>query len=90
MNWKSVIDGDKPELSVMENSRYDLIIWDGEDYHRGFAKAVYNQNNNENNPDFYNIKYFSHETHQYINAVKFLEVIPTEKNLKMNIWRTLW
>ena len=87
MNWKSVINGDKPELSIMENSRYDLIIWDGEDYHRGFAKATPNYSRSG---CFYKIDYFSHETHQYIKAVKFIEVAPAEKNLKMNIWRTLW
>ena len=87
MEWKSVKEH-SPKISVMENSQYDLLIFDGTDYHRGYAKAVLTTD--PTNKNVYDIKYFSHETDSYINnAVMFLEIEPVSSG-KMNIWRTLW
>ena len=88
MDWKSV-KRDRPQINVMERSRYDLIIFDGYDYHRGFAEAKLNGSPFSGKP-VYEIKYFSHETGNYIEAVKFMEILPAEKNIKLNIWRTIW
>lgn len=87
MEWKSVNEH-KPKISVMEKSQHDLLIFDGKDYHRGYAKAVLTTE--PTNENLYDIKYFSHETNSYINnALMFIEIEPV-KNGHMNIWRTIW
>lgn len=87
MEWKSV-EEHTPTISVMEKSQHDLLIFDGTDYHRGFAK--FTLTTDPTNESVYDTKYFSHETgSQITNAVMFLEVEPVKRG-HMNIWRTNW
>lgn len=80
MKWKKFSEC-TPTFNVMFKSKHDLIIFDGSNYHRGFATYKWSENINLYRAEFYSI-----DTKNVINCERYLEIKPAKRGLKMNIW----
>lgn len=89
MRWKA-IKKYTPQIGVMGTSGDKLLLWDGNGYHRGYAKMIFPSVDtcNLTSPSTYTItiKYFSYETNKEIFPIKFLEIEPAEKRIMTNVW----
>ena len=83
MKWKSVKNNRPTTCSVMGHSN-DLLMFDGENYHRGYA--LFNKSNNSNDCSLKKPRYFSIDAQAYIIPIEFLEINRAEKAIHGNIW----
>jgi hypothetical protein len=83
MKWKS-IKKHKPTCNIMGKSEYDLLMFDGENYHRGWAS--YNKTDNSNDASLKNPRYYSIDAKAYINPLRFLEIKSARKSESGNVW----
>lgn len=83
MKWKSV-KKNKPMCSIMGKSQYDLLMFDGYNYHRGYA--TYNQTPHTADCLLVKPRYFSIDLGDYITPLSFLEIAPPKKASLTNVW----